>query len=219
MLSSNLGPFRASNLPFVVYSSLNSGRGIALHLSEANINEMDLEGHPQYQRPKQIIRLTLGHRGNASIWPNTPAKAAFLATGLALLAATAAAQSNQSDPPQGDTRITISDTDCRALVRYIDNGSAAYKPGVDVHGRPVAGANLSDKGTDLIPSEITFTLSLRLGDFAPDIAAGLADSAAAIAEITVRGQEVFLNERPLTDLQSEVLADQCRAKLADTDNE
>ncbi len=75
------------------------------------------------------------------------------------------------------------------------------------------GANVTNQNPGLIPNEITFTLTLRLGDFAPDIAAGLADSTAPIGEIAVRGQEIFLNGHSLNTLQTEALAVQCQQQI------
>ena len=104
-------------------------------------------------------------------------------------------------------------TDCGAFVWDTDTNSAAYKPGVDVNGCPVAGTNVSDTGVSIVLAEITFTLTLCLADFIPYIAAGLAGSAAPIGEITVRGQEVFLNGHTLNELQTKGLDEQCRTNL------
>jgi hypothetical protein len=90
-------------------------------------------------------------------------------------------------------------------VRYTETNSGAYKPGVNVNGCPVAGANIADTGVSIVKANINFTLTLRLADLVPDIAAGLADSAAPIEEITVRGQDAFLNGHALNELQTKGL--------------
>ena len=64
-----------------------------------------------------------------------------------------------------------------------------------------------------MPAEITFTATLRLNDFVPVIAAGLAGTGAPIVEITVRGQDVFLHGQALNELQEKSLADQCHTNL------
>jgi hypothetical protein len=122
----------------------------------------------------------------------------------------------QTPPPNSvgnQAENSIRGTDCRALVRCTDMNSAAYKPGLDTDVSPVAGANVSDTGVSIVLAEITFTLTLCLADFIPHIAAGLAGSAAPIGEITVRGQEVFLNGHTLNELQTKGLDEQCRTNL------
>ena len=202
-------------LQFTVYCVFlpKLGPGHCPYLSEANINEMDLERHPQYRRSAQIFRLTLGCPGRPSFLWKMGTITAFL--GFVLVAGTGAtaAQEAPKSSAGNETEISIRRTDCRALVQYTDTDAASYKPGVDVNGRPVAGANVSDAGASIVPAEITFTLTLRLADFVPGLAAGLADTTAPIGEILVRGQDVFLNGRALNQRQSQVLTEQCRANL------
>jgi hypothetical protein len=156
--------------------------------------------------------LTLRCPGRPSFLSKMGAIAAFLGfvsmSGSGATAAQEAAESSEKEP-----KISVSRSDCRTLVQYTDTGAAAYKPGVDVNGRPVAGANLTDNGASIVPTEITFTLTLKLADFVPGLPSALADSAAPIGEISVRGQDVFLNGRVLNDLQTQGLAEQCRANL------
>jgi hypothetical protein len=134
--------------------------------------------------------------------------------GFVLLNSSVATAQGGAEPrAPGQTEISVSRDDCKVLAQYADVGAADYKPGVDVNGRPVAGANLSGEGTSVVPTEITFTLTVRLADFVPGLATGLADSVAPIGEIAVRGRDVFLNDRLLNERQSQVLAEQCRTNL------
>jgi len=174
---------------------------------------MDLERHPLYRRAEQIFRLTRGSLGGPSRGRRKALKIAFFGVALSVMPTVAMAQESAKQPPPEDLKITLSEADYQALVAYTDTDAAAYRPGVDAHGRPVVGANVTNQNPGLIPNEITFTLTLRLGDFAPDIAAGLADSTAPIGEIAVRGQEIFLNGHSLNTLQTEALAVQCQQQI------
>lgn len=163
--------------------------------------------------------LTLGYPGRPSFLLKMGAIAAFLGFVLVASSGASVAQKALESSTGNETEISIRRTDCRALVQYTDTEAAAYKPGVDVIGRPVVGANLSDNGASIVPAEITFTLTLRLADFVPGLAASLADSAAPIGEISVRGQDVFLNGRALNEHQTQILAEQCRAHLEGSSEE
>lgn len=192
-----------------MYSSLNSG-GLSLNLSKANITGMDLERHPLYRRAEQIFQLTRGSLGWPSRGPRKALKIAVFGAALSLIPVLTTAQEAPKEAPPDHALIILSAADCRTLVAYTDTAAAAYRPGVDVRGRPVAGANVADQNPGLIPDVITFTLSLRLGDFAPNVAAGLADSSPPIGEIAVREKEVFLNGQSLNVLQTEAFATQCQ---------
>src|SRR5688572_15205808 len=44
---------------------------------------------------------------------------------------------------QAETTITIDPSACREVIRHVPDADVAYKPGVDVHGKKVAPADLS----------------------------------------------------------------------------
>ncbi|NFV79934.1 hypothetical protein [Magnetospirillum aberrantis] len=71
-----------------------------------------------------------------------------LAAGFCLLSGMAFAQAEQSAQP---LRIVITKTDCSRLIRHVPAPDVAYKPGVDVHGRAVAPADMPGSGADAIP--------------------------------------------------------------------
>jgi len=175
---------------------------------------MDLERHPEYLRRMQILLLTWI---SASLHPGQLWIGLKAAVFLVLLTAHAAAAEAEGEPESSRSEaqtIVVSREDCRVLAAYTEQGSADYKPGVDANGRPVVGANLADPAPSVVPDEITFTLTVRLADFVPGLTDSLADSAAPIGEITVRGGEVFLNGRSLNEAQSNTLAVACRDILA-----
>ena len=180
---------------------------------------MNLERHPLYRRAEQIFRLTLRSPGWLSAGCRIALKTALFAPIPLLFSAGIQAQESAQATGQDEAKIVLGEADCRALIAYTDTGAAAYQPGVDVHGRPVVSANVSTQSPSIVPDEVIFTLTLRLGDFVPNIANELADSSAPIGEIAVRGQEVFLNDHALNALQTEALAEQCDRHLASGDDD
>ncbi|NQV80089.1 MAG: hypothetical protein HQ495_06010 [Alphaproteobacteria bacterium] len=128
----------------------------------------------------------------------------------------AVAQNAAPETTSGVGKIALSRASCVAIIRYVDTGDAAFKPGVDVHGRPVVGANISEPSTTDVSSDITFTLTLRLGDFGPGIASGLVDSTASVGEVSIRGNNVLLNGQSLSDAQANTLALACKTQIEES---
>lgn len=53
-------------------------------------------------------------------------------------------------------------SDCRWLVRHIPDADVAYKPGVDVHGKPVVPADLNGTYNLELPETVIASVSRRL---------------------------------------------------------
>lgn len=180
------------------------------NLSKANINGMGMGRHPLYRREGQIFLLTPGMRLDSPTSRTMAVGAAVFLVFLTLSGDCMSAQEVPSTRGSAHTPITVNQESCRALVRYVDTGNATYQPGVDVFGRPVAGADLVDQAVVIAPSDVVFSLTIRLKDYAPGVAAALSDSTARIGEITVRGQEVLFNGQPLSANETAALAAACR---------
>jgi hypothetical protein len=99
---------------------------------------------------------------------------------------------------------------CQQLVRHTPNADVTYQPGIDVHGRPVAPADLS--GTNVLQLQDSFEIPLtvnlanrlrlqhnKLGE----------NSDIQIGTLTVKGQQIFYNGQPLNDEQQDSLAVLC----------
>ncbi len=176
---------------------------------------MGMGRHPLYLSRKRIFLLTPRNVNRLTISRRiTLGMAVFLAF-FAANWSDAVAQNASPDATSAIGKIVLSRESCRAMVRYVDTGDAAFKPGVDVQGRPVVGANLSESSATIVPSDVTFTLTLRLGDFVPGIASSLADSSAPVGEVSIRGNDVLLNGQSLSDAQAHILALACNAQLED----
>lgn len=77
---------------------------------------------------------------------------------LAVLMASAA-QAQQAGQP---VRIVITKVDCSRLVRHIPAPDVIYQPGVDIHGRPVAPADVPGSGADALPGLVPDVLEIPL---------------------------------------------------------
>ena len=79
--------------------------------------------------------------------------------GIALLAWPAVAQQVLSPL---STKVVISGQDCQRLVRHVPAPDVAYKPGIDVHGKAVAPADLPGGGAGFkLPDHIEFNYTIN----------------------------------------------------------
>ncbi|MDA8231235.1 MAG: hypothetical protein M0006_07845 [Magnetospirillum sp.] len=140
---------------------------------------------------------------------------------MALLALACLATPALAQDAGTSRQVTISTSDCQALVRHVPAPGVAYQPGVDVHGNPVAPADL-DSGQDgqgwQLPRTIQFPLVIN--PFNPQ---GTSNSAAArqfaltempigtVTVDTVTG-DVRLDGQPVTPPAAQAIADACRKR-------
>ena len=126
--------------------------------------------------------------------------ALFLAF-LPLLAGEAAAE---------DARLRVNAADCARLVRHMPAPDVAYRPGVDVYGRPVAPADLSPADV-AIPETISILITLDLQErFGIPANSVLFEGNAAIGVVAVEGDRVTFNGLELTDPETRALAAACQ---------
>jgi hypothetical protein len=105
-----------------------------------------------------------------------------------------------------------------ALVRHHPAGGTNYQPGVDVHGKYVAPADLPDSQTNYsLPDRVTFDLKInpmmygQVGQ-SPSAAGKYANTALPVAKVSVdlKTGQTLLNGRPLEPEQEGVVLDACR---------
>ena len=60
-----------------------------------------------------------------------------------------------------NNRVKMSAPDCRKLVQFQSRSNVTYKPGVDVRGRKVVGANLARGPTLKLPSTVEFKMGFN----------------------------------------------------------
>ncbi len=139
---------------------------------------------------------------------------------LALLFVAAPDAGSQQDEAPGG--LLVSYDDCRRLTRFVPSGDAEYRPGVDVHGRPVAPADL-DGGAGAVRLPSTFTFYLEFAPFeteeGDDPPLGgkdqLDQSTIILGRVTVDEEGfAFFEGQPLHDVEEARLYRLCREALA-----
>ncbi|MBP2299536.1 hypothetical protein [Azospirillum picis] len=140
---------------------------------------------------------------------------------LPLAAGVAVAQTPQRGPvpltpgsSSGADRPVVDLSLCRAMVAHRPAPDVQYRPGVDVHGRPVAPADLPGSGGAQPPIPVDLPLSVelarRMGIALPS-APGLPDEMTA-AWLTVVGDQLYLNGQPMEAASEERVYAYCRTR-------
>lgn len=112
-------------------------------------------------------------------------------------------------------RITITKLDCSRLVRHLPAPDVAYKPGVDVHGKAVAPADLPGSGANAVPNLIPEVLEIPLNvkpmqgkAYATN---GLDDTNMSLGTVryNLATGNFTINGQPLGDPEQQALAEAC----------
>lgn len=103
---------------------------------------------------------------------------------------------------------------CQRLTRHVPAADVEYRPGVDVHGRAVAPADLPGSAGAQPPIPIDLPLSVdlarRMGIALPSVPF-LPDDVTAVW-LTVVGNQLYLNGQPIDPGAEERLYVYCRAR-------
>ena len=113
--------------------------------------------------------------------------------------------------------VQISGQDCQRLVKAAVPG-AAYQPGVDVHGKPVAPADLPGSGgTFKPPTVVEFNYTVNPTAYGGASAskakwatAGNTQMPVAHVQFDLGSNQFTLNGQPVGDADKRGLADECR---------
>jgi len=143
--------------------------------------------------------------------------AALGAVFAALWALPAAAQAPQGSPQQAKPQaapnnVVLKRSDCSRLTAHAPSADATYQPGVDVHGRAVAPADLAGTPPIVMPEEITIAITVELQQrFGIPVTSNLYKPEAGIGTVVVRpdGSATF-NGQPLTSQEQSALAYLCQ---------
>jgi hypothetical protein len=126
----------------------------------------------------------------------------YLAAGAALIATSAQAE------------IAVSRKDCEQLVRHEPSADATYQPGIDVHGNPVAPADLNGGSQLKLPDVIYIPIEVLIQDkYGIPANSVLYEAKAQVGVVTVRGNRVFYEDQELTDPETAALEAVCRERL------
>jgi hypothetical protein len=108
----------------------------------------------------------------------------------------------------------ISADDCRRLiVEHVPDPGVAFRPGVDVYGRAVAPADLPGGQRITLPKVIRIRLQVDLETYLGIVPQPGLDPDVMLGEITVRGNHVYFNGRPLEEPHYSFVVGQCRRQL------
>jgi hypothetical protein len=107
--------------------------------------------------------------------------------------------------------IAISRSDCERLVRHEPAPDVAYQPGTDVHGRPVAPADLGGGSQIQLPDVIYIPIEVVIQDkYGIPANSVLYDATALVGVVSVRGNRVYFEDQLLSDPEIVALEDACR---------
>ena len=107
--------------------------------------------------------------------------------------------------------IAISRRDCERLVRHEPAPDVAYQPGVDVHGRPVAPADLGGGVQLELPDVIYIPIEIFLQDkYGIPANSVLFNARAQVGVVEVHGNRVYYEDQLLTDPETAALEAACR---------
>ena len=109
----------------------------------------------------------------------------------------------------------ITREDCRRLVRLTDDQDVAYRPGIDVHGRPVAPADLDGQGGLQLPTTFAIPITVDvLQGFGPAGPHAPLVGDAVLGTLLVDGDELYFNGRPIEPTGRAFVERACRRLLA-----
>ena len=107
--------------------------------------------------------------------------------------------------------IAISRKDCQRLVNHEPAPDVTYQPGVDVHGRPVVPADLGGGQQIQLPDVIYIPIEILIQDkYGIPANSVLYDATALVGVVSVRGNQVYFEDQPLTDPEIVALEEACR---------
>lgn len=109
---------------------------------------------------------------------------------------------------------TLDPAFCRALVKHTPAADVAYQSGVDARGKPVVPADLDGQPRLDLPEEIVLPITADmfklLGlDQSKFPFQAMQRNDIYLGTLTVRGEQLFWNGKPLSDAQQDNLAVLC----------
>lgn len=145
--------------------------------------------------------------------PFSPRPYSLVLTVLFFGAGTAHAQNRPTTPPAETATIQVTGADCRRLfTEHRPAPDVAYRPGVDVHGRPVAGADLNPAPQIRVPETVAFDVAVDLRRFGIASTSPLFQPSVKLGEVRVdvlTGKTLY-NGEALGNPEIEALREACR---------
>ena len=111
------------------------------------------------------------------------------------------------------TKIQVTEADCRRLfIEHRPSADVAYKPGVDVRGKPVASADLNPTPQIKVPETVAFDIGVDLTRFGVPATSKLFQPNVKLGEVRMdlASGRVLYNGEPLGNPELEALREACR---------
>ncbi len=129
--------------------------------------------------------------------------------------------------------VALSTSDCTKLVEHVPADDVTYKPGVDVHGKPVVPADLGDASAITMPEEINIQIGIDLADRlalrdakraganpgVPGATTGVTrkvmpySGIGQVGVLSIKGNDAFWNGERIAPQDQLLLAEACRKGL------
>lgn len=111
------------------------------------------------------------------------------------------------------SEVRIAPKDCQRLVQHRPAADVAYKPGVDVHGRSVASADLPGQARITGPNEIAINLTVdvlqQYGVPADSLLSPSGEASVGTVKYDIAAGRLTYNGQPLSDPEQDALAAAC----------
>ncbi|MBL8806589.1 MAG: hypothetical protein JNN22_07055 [Rhodospirillales bacterium] len=111
------------------------------------------------------------------------------------------------------TKVQVTAADCRRLfTEHRPAADVAYKPGVDVNGRPVAGADLNPAPQIKVPDTVTFDIAVDLTKYGLPAGSPLFQPNVKLGQVQMDllSGKVLYNGEALGNPEIEALREACR---------
>ncbi len=132
-----------------------------------------------------------------------------------VLNASAPGFAGAQEPAATPTKIEVTGVDCRRLfVTHRPSADVAYKPGVDVHGKPVAPADLNPAPQIKLPETVAFDVAVDLRRFGVPQTSPLFQPSVKLGEVRVdvlTGKTLY-NGEAIGNPEIEALREACKAQ-------
>ncbi|NVK18142.1 MAG: hypothetical protein HWE30_05545 [Methylocystaceae bacterium] len=106
--------------------------------------------------------------------------------------------------------VSITEKECRKLIRLNTVHGADYVPNVDAYGRKVVGADLNGGHQIKIPKEIVFDIGIDLAE-KYDLGDGFYGKA-KLGEVKVKGRNLYWNGQKLGQGENDTVLEACLAE-------
>ena len=129
------------------------------------------------------------------------------------LSVPAGAQAPAKPAATAETKVQVTESDCRRLfTEHRPSADVAYKPGVDVNGKPVAGADLNPAPQIKVPDTIAFDIAVDLTKYGVPAGSQLFQPNVKLGEVRMdlASGKVLYNGEPLGNPEIEALREACR---------